>query len=200
MGYHNRCQGIWDLANHPKILDYVEDLIGPDIVCWTSHYFCKQPHDPRPVNWHQDATYWPVRPTRTVTVWLAIDDVTDQNSPMQFIEGSHKLGKLEWQEAPENAVLRQSVPNADFYGSVFSNTLRAGEISLHTSTLLHGSQPNSSPKRRCGLTLRYIPPTCGVLPKAESLFRNVIVCRGNGGPWLASRRPDGDDLRPFVRS
>ena len=94
-GYHNRCRGIWDMARHPVILDYVEDLLGPDFVCWSSHYFCKLPGDPKRVPWHQDATYWPVRPTKTVTVWLAIDDVDEGNAPMQFLPGSHRLGEIE---------------------------------------------------------------------------------------------------------
>ncbi|MFP6823831.1 MAG: hypothetical protein VB915_08470, partial [Pseudomonadales bacterium] len=35
MGYQNYCKGIWDLAQHPGILDYVEDLLGSDFVCWS---------------------------------------------------------------------------------------------------------------------------------------------------------------------
>ena len=86
-GYHLRCKGIWDMAQHPRILDYVEDLLGPDFTCWSTHYFCKLGQDPKRVPWHQDATYWPVRPTMTVTVWLAIDDVDATNSPLQFMPG-----------------------------------------------------------------------------------------------------------------
>ena len=86
-GYHNRCRGIWEMARHPVILDYVEDLLGPDFVCWSSHYFCKLPGDPKRVPWHQDATYWPVRPTKTITVWLAIDDVDEGNAPMAVRPG-----------------------------------------------------------------------------------------------------------------
>jgi len=197
MNYHDQCKGIWQLAQHPVILDYVEDLIGPDIVCWTSHYFCKLPSDPKPVAWHQDATYWPIRPTRTVTVWLAIDDVDISNSPMEFISGSHTLGAIEYQKASDNAVLAQEIPDASTYGTPYANILPAGSMSIHTSTLIHGSKPNQSDsKRRCGLTLRYIPPTCGVLPYAISSLHRGIVCRGNGFPWGHIPEPAGEDLSP----
>ena len=103
-GYQLRCRGIWEMALHPKILDYVEDLLGPDFVCWSTHYFCKMGGDKKRVPWHQDATYWPVRPTKTVTVWLAIDDVDAGNSPLRFVPGSHRLGAVEWRKAEGDIV------------------------------------------------------------------------------------------------
>ena len=48
-GYHLRCRSIWEMALHPRILDYVEDLLGPDFVCWSTHYFCKMGGDPKRV-------------------------------------------------------------------------------------------------------------------------------------------------------
>lgn len=197
MNYHDQCKGLWKLAQHPVILDYIEDLIGPDIVCWTTHYFCKLPNDGKPVAWHQDATYWPIRPTRTVTVWLAVDDVNQSNSPMEFIEGSHTLGAVPWQRAPKDTVLQQEIPDATSLGAIYANVLPAGSISLHTSTLVHGSSANvSTSQRRCGLTLRYIPPSCGVLDQAKSSLYRGIVCRGNGGAWTPIPEPPGEDLSP----
>src|SRR6185369_15209394 len=84
-GYHRQCAGLWDIVMNPRILDYVEDLLGPNIVAWGTHYFCKMPHDPRPVPWHQDASYWPLTPSKTVTVWLAIDDSDVENSAMMVV-------------------------------------------------------------------------------------------------------------------
>ena len=200
MGYHNRCKGIWELAQHPTILDYVEDLIGPDIICWSSHYFCKVPEDPKRVPWHQDATYWPVRPTMTVTAWLAIDDVDEANAPMQFLPGSHRHGPIEWHRAEGEVALQQEIPAPERFGAPVSNTMRAGQISLHTSTLVHGSAPNRSSRRRCGLTFRYIPSSCGALPKAERVLRDGIVCRGDPRHWRVNPRPPADDLTPIHRA
>lgn len=199
MGYHNKCRGIWDLAQHPKILDYVEDLLGPDFVCWSSHYFCKVPHDSKHVPWHQDATYWPVRPTKTVTAWLAIDDVDVENAPMRFMPGSHLNGKIDWEPATGDAALTQEIPNPERFGEPFNNVMRAGQISLHTSTLVHGSESNQSPRRRCGLTFRYLPSDCGVVKGAERLLRDAIVCRGDANHWVRTERPPSEDLTPIHR-
>ena len=212
-GYHNRCRGIWDMARHPAILDYVEDLLGADFVLWSSHYFCKLPGDPKRVPWHQDATYWPVRPTRTVTVWLAIDDVDEANAPMQFVPGSHRLGALAYGKAQGDAVLWQEVADVARFGEPVSNTLAAGQISIHASTLLHGSAANRSDRRRCGLALRYIPSSCGAIESADmrkrrglppgtlkhAVLRNAIVCRGDPGHWRRNPAPSGDDVTMIHR-
>lgn len=209
-GYHNRCAGIWDMARHPVLLDYVEDLLGPDFVCWSSHYFCKLPGDAKRIPWHQDATYWPVRPTKTVTVWLAIDDVDEDNAPMRFIRGSHRLGRVPWRKADGDVVLYQEVAEAEGYGACVANTLRAGQVSIHASTLLHGSEANASPRRRCGLALRYIPADCGVTARPtragadpdrlkRAVLGNAVPCRGDPGHWRRNVRPPGDDVTMIHR-
>ena len=85
---------VYDLLTHPKIVACVKDLIGENVIGWGAHYFCKMPHDSQIVGWHQDAGYWPLSPSKTVTVWLAIDDATVENGAMRFIAGSHHLGHL----------------------------------------------------------------------------------------------------------
>ena len=54
-GYHLVCRGLYDLVVTPRILDLVQDLIGPDIVCWGTHLFAKLPGDPMEVPLHQDS-------------------------------------------------------------------------------------------------------------------------------------------------
>jgi non-heme Fe2+,alpha-ketoglutarate-dependent halogenase len=71
--YQDRFATIYDLATAPAILDLVEDIVGPNIICWATHYFCKMPGDDMGVSWHQDCSYWALTPSKTVTVWLAID-------------------------------------------------------------------------------------------------------------------------------
>ena len=112
------------------------------------------------VAWHQDAYYWPFTPARTVTVWLAIDDADRHNACMQFVKGSHLLGKIPHRlsrEEEKNA-LRVTVEGNQIDGEIADAALSAGQISLHADTLLHGSGPNQSDRRRCALTLRYTTP------------------------------------------
>ena len=89
--YHRQCRRLWDICVHPALLDCVEDVLGPDFVLWASHMFCKLPHAETVdggldggVPPHQDAVYWPFHESRSVTVWLAVDDADEQNAAMRF--------------------------------------------------------------------------------------------------------------------
>ena len=197
-GYQAHCKGIWDIAMDSRILDYVEDLIGPNIIAWATHYFCKIHHDKTFVPWHQDASYWPISPARTVTVWIAIDDADEGNAAMQFIPGTHKLGHLKWKKSSKLAVLEQEIPETTQYGKPIYVNLKAGEISLHADMMVHGSTQNTSSRRRCGLTVRYCPPE--VKSMSDSWKANSIICRGEDrdNHWANNPRPKGDDLSSNV--
>ncbi|HEU5196755.1 MAG TPA: phytanoyl-CoA dioxygenase family protein, partial [Methylomirabilota bacterium] len=81
------------LTRHPAILDAVEDLIGPDILVYTSTWFIKEPQSAAIAAWHQDATYFGLRPYVHVTAWLALTDATADNGCMEFLPGSHHGGQ-----------------------------------------------------------------------------------------------------------
>lgn len=195
--WHVHCGGIWDLATHPRILDLVEGLLGPNLLCIATHLFVKMPHDGKRVSWHQDAPYWPWTPSRAVTVWLAIDDVTPDNGPMTFIPRSHVHGAIRWRASvpEEQSVLQLTVDNPSRWGGPpVAITLRAGQASLHTDLLLHGSEPNLSSGRRCGLTLRYIPPEVRLVSPVP--HGTAILCRGTdpSGYWQHISRPPNDSV------
>jgi hypothetical protein len=183
---------VWDLLTHPRIVDYVADLLGPNVIGWGSHYFCKMPRDGKSVTWHQDASYWPLSPSKTVTVWLAVDDADRENGCMRFIAGSHKFGHLEYRESSteEANVLNQTIDDVEQYGSAVDVILKAGEMSIHSDLLLHGSEANYSPRRRCGLTLRYCTPD--VRAYLDWNLKGVVV-RGEdpSGHWGNPQRPSG---------
>jgi non-heme Fe2+,alpha-ketoglutarate-dependent halogenase len=154
---HLKYGKVYDLLTEPRIVALVRDLLGENVIGWGSHYFCKMPGDGKKVSWHQDASYWPLTPSKTVSVWLAIDDADRENACMRFIAGSHHFGHLTYRltEEGEGNVLDQSIENPEQFGPIVYDELRAGEISLHNDMLLHGSESNQSTRRRCGLTLRY---------------------------------------------
>lgn len=196
-GYQTRIDFIWDIATNPLLLDHVEDLIGPNIVLWGSHYFCKMPSDSREVPFHQDATYWPFRPFKTVTVWLAVDDVSLDTGPMCFLPGSHLHGKLAWQERTENVVLELEVKDYARFGEPHPLVLKAGQFSLHTDLLVHGSRRNESDVRRCGLTLRYVPPDVRLIDERYANWtKNAMICRGEdvSGYWREQPRPSSSTI------
>ena len=195
-GYHQSNARLWDLVHTPRILDCVADILGPDFVCWSTHLFCKLPGNPMAVPLHQDAVYWPFTSTRTVTVWLAVDDADADNGAMQFVPGSHRLGPLLYEELALDGtrVLGRQVRGADGYASRYTNVLRAGQMSLHSDLLLHGSAPNLSPRRRAGLTIRYAASDARKQDGWDDWRAGAVHVRGQGDPWRPDRaRPAGED-------
>lgn len=202
LGYHTRCGGLWDLIHDARILDIVEDLIGPNIICWSTQYFNKIPKDPKAVPLHQDASYWPFTPQTTVTCWLAIDPSTVENACLQVLPKSHLHGQLEWETTQgEHAMagtkdaLSQSVVNPERFGKLASLELEPGEMSIHSDKTVHGSEPNRSDKRRCGFAMRYCTPE--MKPTDPEFGLNAVLCRGvdpHGHFQLSTERPEGDDI------
>lgn len=193
--YQARLSGLWDIATDPRILDHVEDIAGPDFLCWASAILSKSPHDPKAVPWHQDASFWALDPARTVTVWLAIDDADEDNSAMRFIPGTHDKGALPVAETDGEAnVFHKGTANAEAMGTPFTNTLRAGQMSMHADMLVHGSLANTSDRRRCGLTLRYCPNSVSITDAAWANGVEAILCRGSAGNWKTHPRPDNNDI------
>jgi ectoine hydroxylase-related dioxygenase (phytanoyl-CoA dioxygenase family) len=187
---HLKYPQIYDLLAHPRIVAVVKDLLGENVVGWGAHYFCKMPRDGKQVSWHQDASYWPLTPSKTVTVWLAIDDADTENACMRFIPGSHLYGPLTWHlsEDDEGNVLNQTIADVEQFGAPVNDVLRAGEISIHSDLTLHGSEANDSDRRRCGLTLRY----CAADVRAYLGWnaKGVVVSGVDaGGHWVNAARP-----------
>jgi non-heme Fe2+,alpha-ketoglutarate-dependent halogenase len=188
---HLRFARIYQLVQHPRILDAVSDLLGPNVVCWGSHFFCKIPRDGKRVPWHQDSTYWPLSPTKTVTVWLAIDDADPENANMKFIPRSHLHGLIDYDVTKDaDTVLDLAVQNPHTYGQGEVNVqLRAGQFSMHSDLLLHGSEANQSDRRRCGLTIRY---AAADVTTWYDWHKKGFVVRGENvnGHWANPASPD----------
>jgi ectoine hydroxylase-related dioxygenase (phytanoyl-CoA dioxygenase family) len=148
------------LVRHPAILDAVEQLIGPDILVYTSTWFIKEPESPAIAAWHQDATYFGLRPYEHVTAWLALTDATAENGCMEFLPGSYRRGQLPHRAgvvaASVNRAGQAVTIDVDDAPAVHA-PLRAGEFSLHHTLCLHRSQPNRSAGRRIGLAVSYVP-------------------------------------------
>jgi non-heme Fe2+,alpha-ketoglutarate-dependent halogenase len=157
---HFMCRWVDELIHHPKILDVVEDLIGPDILLYTSRFFIKEPHTESIAAWHQDSTYFGLRPYEHVTAWLALSNVPKQAGPMEFAVGSHIRGQLQ----QRSGVVQNSVNTAgqiivewfDQSQTEFG-VLKPGQFSLHHTCTVHQSGPNQSAERRVGLALSFIP-------------------------------------------
>jgi hypothetical protein len=190
---HLRYGKVYDLLTDARVVALVRDLLGEDAIAWGSHFFCKMPGDGKAVAWHQDASYWPLSPSKAVTVWLAIDDADTENACMRFLAGSHHFGHLTYRPSDpgEHNVLNQTIDGVERFGQPVDVELKAGELSVHCDLLLHGSEANTSTRRRCGLTLRY----CAADVRAGLGWnaKGVIVSgRDPSGHWANPARPVED--------
>jgi non-heme Fe2+,alpha-ketoglutarate-dependent halogenase len=190
---HLRHGRVHDLLTDPRLVARVKDLLGDNAIGWGSHFFCKMPGDGKRVAWHQDASYWPLTPSKAVTIWLAIDDASVENACMRYIPGSHRLGHLTYRlsETDEANVLNQTVEGIEKLEPPVDVELKAGEVSMHSDLLLHGSEANQSARRRCGLTLRYCPADvkAGLGWNAKGVIVSGVDVSGH---WGNAARPATD--------
>jgi non-haem Fe2+, alpha-ketoglutarate-dependent halogenase len=149
-----------ELIRHPRILDAVQDIIGPDILCWGTSFFIKERRNPGYVSWHQDSTYWGLEPPDIITAWVAFTDSNATNGAMRIIPGTHKLDQAPHRDtfAADNLLSRgqEIMVDVDEREAAMLE-LAAGEMSLHHVRLIHGSDPNPSDDRRIGFAIRYVP-------------------------------------------
>ena len=183
-----------DLIRRESILDAVEDLIGPNILCWGTSFFIKEPHNPAFVSWHQDSTYWGLEPADIVTAWVALSDSTTENGAMRVVPGSHTMAQVPHRDTfrPENLLSRgQEIMVEVDDASADTLELNAGEMSLHHVRLIHGSEPNPSDRRRIGFAIRYLPTYVRQVagPHDWATLVRGVDAYGNFEP---EQRPDAD--------
>ena len=184
-----------ELGRDERLLSATGEMLGcEELLLMSTHLLVKPPRDGLALCWHQDNTYWPsVHGTDVVTVWLAIDDVLEENAPMQIIPRSHK----EYQELPvtdagEKDFLNRKVEvTAEQEASAVSLTMTAGSLSIHDSFLIHGSGINTSNRRRAGYTIRFCN-TDTAWVDTETHPIPVYLVRGEAGP----KEDRYVDLRP----
>jgi len=149
-----------ELIHNPRILDAVEDLLGPDLLVWGSSFFIKEPQDPAYVSWHQDSTYWGLSHPDIVTAWVALSVSDLPNGAMRVIPGSHLKDQLPHKDtfAQDNLLTRgQEVAVEVDEKQAVDLILSPGEMSLHHVRMVHGSEPNRADYRRIGIAIRYVP-------------------------------------------
>jgi non-haem Fe2+, alpha-ketoglutarate-dependent halogenase len=149
-----------DLIRHTAILDAIEDVLGPDILCWNTNFFIKEADTPSFVSWHQDSTYWGLSEPDVCTAWVAITPSNLANGAMAVIPKSHTMDQIPHRGTfnRHNLLTRgQEIAVEVDESEAVPLVLRPGEMSLHHVRLVHGSPPNPSPDRRIGFAIRYIP-------------------------------------------
>jgi len=171
-----------------ELLDLVEPILGPDIVLFSSHFICKPEGDGKRVPWHEDSYYWRniIEQPAVVTVWLAIDPSTEENGCMKLIPRTHITGRQGFSDyspvdTRKNVFATEILKEQRDDSKAVPCILKPNECSLHDARLMHGSDPNTSTKRRCGYTIRYMPSEVKLTEKAREFFQ-VYLARGKPNP------------------
>lgn len=156
---HLLCGWVDELIRTPAILDVIESLLGPNIVLYTSRFFVKPGNSEGFAAWHQDSTYFALRPHDHVTAWVALSDVSMASGPLEFAKGSHIRGQLMQRsnmvEGSVNTAGQIIVEWFDKSQTDFG-VLKPGQFSLHHTCCVHQSAPNRSDGPRIGVALSYI--------------------------------------------
>ena len=169
-----------EIVHNKNILDSVEDILGPNILCWSSSFFIKEANENSFVSWHQDAQYWGLEPDDVLTAWVAISDASLETGPMEVIPKSHKWQNLEHKETfnEKNLLTRGQELNikTSEYNTI-AMPLKPGEISLHHVKLAHSSRINKTNDRRIGIAIRYTTPQVKQT-KADKEKDTALLVRG----------------------
>ena len=149
-----------DLVRDDRILDVVEDLIGPDILCWNTIFWIKEARSPSFVSWHQDLRYWGLDCDDLLTVWVALSPATEDSGCMRVLPRSHRGEMLDHDDVyhEDNMLTRGQEIAVDVdEDAAVTMALEPGQVSLHNVRLAHASGPNRSDDRRIGVSLHYMP-------------------------------------------
>ena len=181
-----------ELCRHPRVLNAVQSVLGPDLILIMSHLIVKRPGDGLPVAWHQDNTYWhSVQGTDVATVWLAIDDTDRANGCMQVIpcthEGYPEMDKVSTGGDDLLGLTVEVTPAME--SAAVCLEMAAGSLSLHDSFVLHGSDANTSGRRRAAYTMRYANAKTVAVDTAQH-WVPVYLVRGE------TNNTDYIDIRP----
>ena len=149
-----------DLVHDARIVDIMEDILGPDILCWNTLSWTKEPGMGQYVSWHQDSNYWGLAGGEVVTAWLALSDASEQAGCMRVLPGTHLGPPLKHEDLyhEDNMLTRgQEITQGIDEEKAVAMPLKAGQMSLHNIRLAHASGPNLSADRRIGISFHYMP-------------------------------------------
>ena len=182
-----------DLGRNERLLDAVEDIIGPNILCWGTTFFSKQAHDPRFISWHNDSFFYSLDPAETLSAWVSFNDATLESGCVQYIPGTHRGPPPEHDFKPHPHNLApdgRTVRGVDESQAVPA-ILRAGQAVFHHESVVHGSGPNNANHARVGFVIHYNAPHV-----RETGFEgaSAMLCRGKDthGYWEIEPKPSRD--------
>ena len=188
---HLLCPWVLDIASDPHILDIFEDLIGPNIRCWSNAWRVKKADGETFAGWHQDSSYGAALPV--VLAGLALSECGVMQGCLKGIPGSHRWGILKHAEKDDP---KSILSRGQFITDPFDETkavnfeLQPGEMVLFDNSLVHASAGNFGPDRRFLLLVEMLPTWA----KPPRIRQSAMLMRGEDtyGNFDDEPRPDGE--------
>ena len=150
------------IAKHPRILDIVEQIAGPDIILWGTTLFYKRAIAGPETGWHRDGQVWPIKPLATTTAWIAATVSNKENGCLRVIPGSHlaqRIGEHVFQDRTD-MIVRRSLAKEEFDENMAKDIeLEPGQMVLFDVYTIHGAAHNRGSIPRAGYALRFMPST-----------------------------------------
>jgi Protein involved in biosynthesis of mitomycin antibiotics/polyketide fumonisin len=181
-GVHKESSILREIMYRSPLVDMMTQVIGPNIKAASNQLVYKHPRDQRPYDWHQDNGFGPLEPATTVSCWMALDDVHENNGCLWIIPGSHKDGRLDHTESRG----RERIAMVENTSNSIPVILKAGECVFFHGDTLHMSKGNSTEKVRRAFFFRYADadaietltgePRIGKLLRGVSSFSEVTNC------------------------
>lgn len=190
---HMLYKWVAELIHMPSIVDCVEDLLGPDIMCWGTDMWVKEPNSPDFVSWHQDSRYWGIEGD-LLTAWIALSPATVESGCMRMLPGSHLTDTMEHEDTfhDDNMLTRgQTISDRVDESKAVNIEANTGEAVFFTYRIAHASHPNRSNDRRIGIAVRYISPSAR---QVKSDWDSATLIRGEDrfGNFVHEPKPEVD--------
>ncbi|MCC7274971.1 MAG: phytanoyl-CoA dioxygenase family protein [Alphaproteobacteria bacterium] len=189
---HLLCPWVDEMIRIPRLLDVFEDLIGPDILCWSAAFRVKEADGATFAGWHQDTVYSPVRPNLTFAA-LALSECGARQGCLSVIPGSHRGEILPHAESsdPTSILARGQYITSDIDTTqAIDLEIKAGEIALFDHGIIHGSRPNLGPDRRIMILIEMMPTSAYLVRGQESA--TLVRGRDAYGHFAGERRPTAE--------
>ena len=190
---HMLYKWVAELIHMPSIVDCVEDLLGPDIMCWGTDMWVKEPNSPDFVSWHQDSRYWGIEGD-LLTAWIALSPATVESGCMRMLPGSHLTDTMQHEDTfhDDNMLTRgQTISDGVDESKAVNIEADTGEAVFFTYRIAHASHPNRSNDRRIGIAVRYISPSAR---QVKSDWDSATLIRGEDrfGNFVHEPKPEVD--------
>jgi hypothetical protein len=146
----------WELSTHPRLLDCLEQLLGPNILLKSTRVFYKYGRSDSFVGWHQDGITEGIEDARVPAVWLGLTAATVENGCLRVVPRSHRLGLVPHANRPDaHNLTTEGLTAQARVDAPYDLVMRPGEMSLHHPLVLHASNPNRSAAARIGFSATY---------------------------------------------